>query len=325
VTSKLASRFSGVSVAITGGTGYLASALRHALRDLPARTLVVSRRDIVAMPGEDVMKADIRTRECWERIVERADVVFHLAGNTSVYAAAKDPHDSLLSTVLPLTHLTAAASQAHRKLRVLYASTATVYGLTTRLPVAEDAPTNPITVYDLHKLCAERHLALASWQGLLDGMSLRLANVYGPSPTASSSEDRGILNKVTRLALQGSPLYLYCGGGYVRDYVYVDDVIRALMTAAVQEGMNPGSFNVASGVGWTIRDAFHLVSERADRITGKKTPVHDAPCPSGADPIEFRNFTADITCFSAACGWQPEVSLPEGIDRLIASLVEAKE
>lgn len=308
------------TVVVTGGHGYLASALSAALRMTSARVVVVSRRDLAPAAGVQALKADVRTKDCWREIVERADIVFHLAGNTSVYGAAKDPSDSLTSTVLPLNHLTAVAQETRRRPRVLYASTATVYGLTESLPVAEDRATDPITTYDLHKLFAERHLALASTQGILEGISLRLANVYGPSRCASSADDRGILNKITRLAVQGSDLRLFGDGNYLRDYVYIDDVVRAFLVAGAQEGIAGRSFNVASGAGITLRDAFQLVIERAARATGTRSRLHTVPWPEDADPIEFRSFIADIDAISSACRWKPLVPLTEGVDRLIEDI-----
>jgi nucleoside-diphosphate-sugar epimerase len=312
------------TVAITGGNGYLGSALVSALRNTAARILVVSRKDVVSEAGIESLKADIRTQECWREIVQRADITFHLAGNTSVYAAAKDPADSLASTVLPLCHLMAAAREVQRPPRVLYASTATVYGLTDVLPVAEDKPLNPVTTYDLHKLFAEKQLALASNQGIVNGTSLRLANVYGPSPCASSADDRGILNKIARLAVEGVDLRVFGDGDYLRDYVYIDDVVRAFLLAGVHDGIAGQSFNVGSGTGMSVRDAFHLVVAQAASVTGKRGRIHQVPWPDGADPIEFRNYVADVSHLRRACAWSPTVPLGEGIARLIGSLVALK-
>lgn len=307
-------------VAITGATGYLASAVDQALRNGGARILLVSRRDIPPSPGADSLKADVRTAGCWQTVVRRADVVFHLAGNTSAYAAAKDPAGSLLSTVAPLTHLAAAARETGRRPRVLYASTATVYGLTSTLPVGEDTDLRPVTTYDLHKMFAEKQLEQASNQGLVEGVSLRLANVYGPSSSGSSADDRGVLNRITKLALQGADLCLYGDGGYLRDYVYIDDVVRAFLVAGVQPEIVGRSFNIASGTGCTVRDAFHLVAERAEKATGRRSHVCSTPWPEDAGPIEFRNFTAKIDHMQAACGWKPMVTLSDGVERLINHL-----
>lgn len=322
MTERPDSRYRGVRVAVTGGSGYLAHPLRCALSRSGASVLVVSRRATSLNAGETMLQADVRTPECWEPILSQADVIFHLAGNTSAYAAARDPQASLKSTVLPITHLLAAAAR-RPGVRVVYASTATVYGMTEDLPVSEETPTHPVTVYDLHKLCAEQHLRLASEKKLVEGVSLRLANVYGPSASGSSASDRGVLNKAARLALQGSDLCLYGGGRYIRDYVYIDDVVRAFLAAGVAPGVAGSSFNVASGIGRTIREAFEIVAARAEKATGKDCRIADAPWPAETDPIEYRSFVGDAGRLSSACDWTPEVGLVEGVDRLIESLVPA--
>ncbi len=308
------------TVAITGASGYLASALVDALRNTPAHILRVSRRELPPIPGTETLKADIRVRDCWEEILSKADVIFHLAGNTSVYAATRDPVDSLNSTALPITHLVHAAQTSGHKPRVVYASTATVYGLTDVLPVAECVVPNPVTNYDLHKLFAEKLLELASRQAILEGVSLRLANVYGPSSSPNSAVDRGILNKITKLAIQGERLTVYGDGNYMRDYVYVDDVARAFIAAGSRDGIAGRCFNIASGMGITVRDVFNLVSARVERAIEKKVYIESVSWPDGSDPIEFRSFIADVSSFQRATGWYPAVSLEDGIDRMISVL-----
>lgn len=317
----LAHRYAGLTVAVTGSSGYLAAALLDQLPATVATIIPVSRSSGGSGQGRAPLMADVRTRECWDRLVARADVIFHLAGNTSVYEAGQDPDASARSTVLPITHLAMAARQAKRRPRVVYASTATVYGLTDTLPVGEDVDPKPITIYDRHKLTAEKHLERASQEHVVDGISLRLSNVYGPSPRTPSAADRGILNRVTRLALEGRALCLYGGGHYLRDYVYVGDAVRAFLAVAVQPGLNSGTFNVGSGVGVTIRDAFQVVATEVEKARGTRIDVRDAPWPDEADPIEFRQFTANIDRIGSACGWAPEVALVDGVNHLIADFV----
>jgi nucleoside-diphosphate-sugar epimerase len=114
MTGGLAPDYKGQTVAVTGGRGYLGSALIDALRPTSARILLVSRENQEPPPGIELLAADIRTEDCWRDIVQRASVIFHLAGNTSVYAAARNPADNLNATVLPLTHLVATAQRAQR-------------------------------------------------------------------------------------------------------------------------------------------------------------------------------------------------------------------
>ena len=314
-------RYEGKTVAVTGAAGYLGSALTEGLAKVPVQRLLVSRRPAAPVPGAEVLTADVRHKSCWQEIVRRADVVFHAAGNASPHVAATEPADSLNSTLLPLAHLLSAAQEAKRTTRVVYASSARVYGFIETLPVPEDRDVTPVTAFGLHNLFAEQFLALASAQGLLEGISLRLANVYGPSPSGSTSDARSVPNKMARLAVQGADLPLYGDGDYLRDYVYIDDVVRAFLIAGAEPGMTGQSFNVGSGRGITLRDVFYLVAKRAEQATGRRSRVCEVPWPDDEAPIEARPFTADIQRISSACGWTPTVSFTDGIDRLIASVM----
>lgn len=311
------------TVAITGASGYLGTALVSRLIELPLEILRVSRQELGLISGVRTLRADVRTFECWLEIVEKSDVIFHLAGNTSVYNAAVNPSGSLSSTLLPVTHLVRAAQKLGRKPRVVFASTATVYGLTAHLPVAETIEPKPITVYDLHKLFAEQQLEMATQHGVVNGISLRLANVYGPSLSVSSADDRGVLNRVTKMAMQGKDLVLYGDGNYLRDYVYIDDVISAFIVSGFRDGISGRVFNVATGESVSVRDAFHLVVQRVKSVTGKSVQIESAPWPEGASPIELRNYTSNINSSVDDLGWKPKISLEAGIDRMVDSFINS--
>ena len=314
----------GKTVAITGASGYIGSALVDRLMESPLEILRVSSQELAPRAGMRTMKADVRTLDCWLEIVEHADVIFHLAGNTSVYAAASNPAESLSSTLLPVNHLIKAAQHTGRRPRVVFASTATVYGLTGMHPIAETAECKPITIYDLHKLFAEQHLALATRLEILEGVSLRLANVYGPSSIVSSAEDRGILNKVTSVALNGKDLTVYGDGNYLRDYVYIDDVVRAFMLAGSKQGVY-GPFNVATGQSVSVRDACHLGAQRVASVTGVSVDVKNAPWPEGANPIDLRNYVANTGQISDELGWHAQISLECGISLMIKRFGKGKD
>jgi nucleoside-diphosphate-sugar epimerase len=313
----------GKTVAITGASGYIGSALVDRLMESPLDILRVSRQELAPRADVRTIKADVRTLDCWLEIIKQADVVFHLAGNTSVHTAVVNPADSLSSTLLPITQLIRAAQELGRQPRVVFASTATVYGLTAQFPVAESVEPKPITVYDMHKLFAEQQLALATQQRVLCGISLRLANVYGPSPSVSSADDRGILNRVTSRAIQGKDLTVYGDGNYLRDYVYIDDVTRAFMVAGLRDGVSGGVFNVATGNSISIRAAFQLVVQRVANVTGNRVDIKNIPWPEGANPIELRNFTADINYITDSLSWRPKISLESGIDCMIDGFIRS--
>lgn len=310
--------YAGKAVAITGASGYVAGAILAELGSHPRKILRASRKPLPPMDGTEVLHADIREAGSWDGLVSRADVIFHLASNTSIYAAAEDPAGSLLSTVLPLAHLVQAARRCGRQPVVVLAGTATQYGLVATWPVSEDTTMNPVTIYDLHKCQAEAQLLLGTGQGVVRGVALRLANVYGPSAGACSASERGVINKVAHLALQGKPLSVYGGGEYVRDYVHVQDVARAFLAAGSAPTAIGRAFNVASGAGIQVRDAFHCVAEAATRLTGRRVAVQDVPWPAGMDAIERRNFVGSITALREATGWRPDRTLTEGIEQMLA-------
>lgn len=294
------------TVFVTGSTGYLGSALLEGLQATGARI--------------ECLQGDVRSAETWQPAVDDADVIFHLAGNTSVGEAARDPAVSLQSTVQPVMHLTRLSAARRRRPRVVFASTASVYGFADPLPVDEDAVPRPETTYDLHKWWAEQQLAWASRQGVVDGVSLRLANVYGPSRSAPSAPDRGVLNRMTARALRGEALPLYGGGHCVRDYVYIDDVVRAFLLSGITPRMTGQSYNVASGHAVTLREAFELAVARVAQAGGPRSPLHEVPWPAESAPIDRRNFSARIDRLHDACGWKPAIPLTAGLDRLIAHL-----
>ncbi|MCZ6525878.1 MAG: NAD-dependent epimerase/dehydratase family protein [Gammaproteobacteria bacterium] len=310
------------TIAITGANGYIGTRLRQFFKHNAIDVISVSRQAHQPDRDSNYIQADISDLECWLELVTKADIIFHLAGNTSVPVADSNPGLDLESTVQPMVHLIAAARKLGRKPRVVFSSTATVYGLTPVDPTTELMSPNPVTFYDLHKLFVEQQLAFATALGILEGISLRLTNVYGPSPGHSSSDSRGILNKVTALALEGKPLSVYGSGEYIRDYIFIDDVVDAFLRAAVCDRVKGQALNIGSGKGVTVRDAFLTVVAEVEKQTKIKVDIKTVPWPQNPDEIEMRNFVASIQKASSLLGWKPAISLNDGIRKLVSVNLE---
>jgi nucleoside-diphosphate-sugar epimerase len=273
---------------------------------------------------EDLV-GDVRVRADVERALDGIDVVFHLASQTSVYVAEDDPPGDLDSNVRPMQHLLEACRLSGRPRTIVFASTVTVAGLTKELPVSEAVPDVPVTTYDVHKRMAEQYLEFYVRRGLVQGGTLRLANVYGPGPK-SSRADRGVLNAMMRRALAGQPLKVYGTGEFVRDYVYVDDVARAFVKAAENADKLDGKHYVlSSGQGNTLRHAIGRVAALAEEHTGRAVAVEHVDPPATLSPIESRNFVGDITLLRKTTGYAPTVGLDEGIRRTIAFFASEQE
>jgi nucleoside-diphosphate-sugar epimerase len=321
----------GKRVLVTGGGGYLACGLVRALSTV-STTVIRLRRPGADRGGTvpagcvariDDASGDVRDPDLWSEILPGIDFVFHFAAQTSVRRADEDPLADLSANVRPMLLLLETCHRNHQAPVVLFAGTATQTGTPASVPVDETHPDAPATIYDLHKLVAEQCLEHYTRRGVVRGATLRLANVYGPGP-ASSSADRGVLNRMVRKALQGEPLTVYGSGEYLRDYVYVDDVTAAFLAAGTCIDRTQGRhFQVGSGTGHTVAQAINLVASRVALKTGSVVPVLHIEPPTPMHPIEARNFVADTTSFRAATDWSPRVSLAEGIDRTIVYLSAA--
>lgn len=317
------SYFRGKRILITGASGYIASNLIHSLKNINCTIIRLSRKSkLPTLSGRANvvdMTGDIRDRNIFERALEDVDIVYHLAAQTSLYLADKNPLDDLDVNVVPMLNLLETCRERGWQPTIIFSGTATEVGIPKSLPVNETHQDCPASIYDMHKLMAEKYLIYYAQQGILHGTALRLANVYGPGPE-SSSKDRGVLNMMIQKALADEPLNIYGTGDYLRDYIYVEDVVQAFIAAAAHiDRVNGKYFVIGSGEGKTINQAVKLVADRVALKTGSRVPVRHVDPPSPLHPIELRNFVADPQFFIHATDLKINYSLIEGIDRTIIS------
>ena len=310
-------------ICITGASGYIGSALVNRLKNYPVKKIIrISRKKLTHQENLDDWILDLNEYDSWLKIVKQSDIIFHLSGNTSVTFAEQHPQNSLTSEVLPINNLVRASKELQLSPRVIYTSTASIYGLTKEHPVSESYEPAPITCYDSNKLHAEDHLEIASKAHIINSVSLRLANVYGPSPNESSAFDRGVLSKIVKMSFENKTISLYGSGNYIRDYIYIDDVVMALINVSVisysEILQNAKSvFNVSSGRGTYIRTVFNLILEEVGKITGENLKIKNVPWPNGVSEIEKRNFIGSAERLKSLTGWIPKTPVEEGIKLLV--------
>jgi nucleoside-diphosphate-sugar epimerase len=320
--------YAGKTILITGGLGFLGSALVGALSSVECRIVLLVRENSPVDIPEDtpaqfsVLRGDIETAEPWEKALQGVDVVFHFAAQTSARLAEKAPMVDLYATVFPMLHMLETCRRLRIKPTTLFAGTVTQVGLPDRLPVDESFQDNPNIVYDIHKLAVEKYLQYFSSADGIPSVTLRLANVYGPGVQVSGKE-RGVLNLMMRRALSGKTLTIYGEGTPIRDYVYIDDVISAFLTAGLMDpGLMGNYFIIGTGVGTTILDVINQVADRAALFTGVRPPVEHVPPPGGLTSNSSRDFIADSTLFQKSTGWSPQVTLSVGVDRSLRYFFE---
>jgi UDP-glucose 4-epimerase len=320
---QLNKELKGKVICITGASGYIGSSLVSQLKNYPVKKIIrISRKKLKPLADIEDWILDLNDFNSWLIIVKRSDIIFHLSGNTSIAVAEDAPERTLISEILPIKNLVKASRELSRNPRVIYTSTATIYGLTEKLPIEESYTPVPLTCYDSNKLQSEKYLEIATHEKLIDSISLRLSNVYGPSPNESFASDRGILSKITKMCFENKIISLYDSGNYIRDYVYIDDVISALLLTSIvnyKQILKNSEivFNVSSGKGTYVKTAFYLIAKEVEKITKKKINIENTPWPRDVSEIEKRNFIGSAERLKSLTGWSAKTSIEDGVHLLV--------
>jgi nucleoside-diphosphate-sugar epimerase len=320
---NLTDYYSGKTILITGAAGFIGSSLVNSLNAIDCKIIGLktgARATEIPSAGKAKIQfhnGDVRSPGIWDDLLEGVDTVFHLAAQTSSHHADENPFEDLKINLLPVVRFVETCQKRGIRPDIIFSGTVTQTGLTTKVPVDESRGDVPLTVYDINKLAAEKYLQY--YGRVMDGRSvtLRLANVYGPGPT-SGRPDRGILNQMVSNALYGKALTVFGEGNYIRDYVFIDDVVRAFLTAGASiSGLNGNFYNIGSGKGHTIKEMAEAVRDAVAKTSGRHININHVPVPSSLSPIEFRHFVANTYRFQTDTGWQPRFSLPDGVTRTI--------
>jgi nucleoside-diphosphate-sugar epimerase len=300
-------------VLITGATGFIGSALRESLLSDGHFVICLSRSSWENKLNLHWIKHDL-ARDPWTNLPNLdLDIVFHLAGQTSTYRARQNPIEDANVNVLGTLNLFEYLRNQSLAPFVVIAGTATEVGLPETLPIHEKVLDRPITFYDVSKLTAEMYLMQYVREGWFNGCALRLANVFGRR-TDEQQADRGILDKVFTQAKLGEAVTIYGDGSYLRDYIFIDDVVSALVAATKDQEKTSGLyFYIGTGKGTSLKEAFTKVIALARENVESSSMIQYVPRPHDLSPIEFRNAIVDSTAFRQATGWIAKYDFNRGL------------
>ena len=282
---------------VTGGAGFIGSNLVDAL---VARGDAVTVVDNFASGKRDYVnaQAELLEHDITDPLPVDAEVIFHLAAQADVQTSMRRPNYDAAVNVVGTVNVLAAAERTEAQ--VVFASSGGAgYGECPG-PVAEDFPFLPLSPYGIAKKCGEEYLA--GWNRIhgTSHVSLRFANVFGPRQ--DSGLEGGVVSIFLERMAAGEPTVIFGDGSQVRDFVYVGDVIDALIATVGRTG---GPYNIGTGDETSVADLHTACA----RVSG----VADAPTHAGERLGDVHRSVLDSALAARELGWRPRVSLDEGL------------
>lgn len=308
-------------VLITGGLGFIGSNLAIKLVDIGAKVTILDvlwpdhggnpfniepvKRDLI------INICDIRDKYAVDTLVKGKDYIFHLAGQCSHVLGQVDPYPDIDINIRGTAILMESIKEKAPDTVTVYTSTRGVYGSADKLPVSEEAPTNPKGLYEISNLTAEKIINFYGEIHKLKVVNLRLSNIYGERAQMRHSKF-GVVNWFVRKAIEDGTIQVFGDGKILRDFLYVDDCVDALLKTEISENTYGGTFNVGND---THCSFIELVKTIVDVAGSGKWEY--APFTKERAAQEPGDFYPDITKITQTTGWKPNIPLEEGLLRTV--------
>jgi UDP-glucose 4-epimerase len=299
-------------VLVTGGAGFVGSALTRRLLQERARVTVLDdlftgRRENLPASGLEFVHGSVCDPALVERLVKGADTVFHCAAR-NIVISTKNPREDYETNIGGTLNVLLAA-RGRRDVRIVYTSSTSVYGNPRYLPINEDDRLSLLTPYAVSKLAGENY-AIAFFESYeLPTTAVRYSNIFGPGQDPSNPYC-GVVAKFVESLFEGQPPAIHGDGNQSRDFTFIDDAVEATLLAATSDRAVGEVFNVGTGVETRVNE----VAEILIRLTGVNvTPVHT----NRRDVDNIRRRVVNIEKTRRTLRWVPEVTLEEGLRRTV--------
>jgi nucleoside-diphosphate-sugar epimerase len=302
------------SYLVTGGAGFIGShlseeLLRRGQRVRVADSLITGkRRNLEHMPQIEFLEGDLADSAVAERAVKGIDYVLHQAAIPSVPRSVLDPVTSNRANITASLNVLVAARDAGVK-RLVYAGSSSAYGNTPTLPKHEAMPTNPLSPYALQKLVAEQYCQMFTRLYGFETVTIRYFNVFGPRQDPGSPYS-GVISLFATALLEGRRPTIYGDGGQTRDFTYVANVVDGVLRACEAPSAAGEVINVACGT----RISLNGLLKAMNTIVG--TTIEPIYAEERAGDV--RDSQADISKAKRLLGYEPSVSLEEGLKHTLA-------
>lgn len=303
------------TVLVTGGAGFIGSHIAAALAASGARVRVIDnlstghRENLDGIEGEvDFIEADLNDEGALRRALDGVEIVFHEAAIPSVPRSVANPRETHHACV-DATFALLLAARDRRVRRLVYAASSSAYGEQPTLPKVEDMSPEPLSPYAAAKLVGEQYCQVFTRTYGLETVSLRYFNVFGPRQDPSSPYS-GVISRFISTLLSGERPVIYGDGEQSRDFTFVANAVEANLRAAESSAAVGQVINVANGRQTTLNELLEALKKltRTDNVQAeyKESRVGDV-----------RHSLADITRARTMLGYEPRVSLEEGLQHTI--------
>ncbi len=308
--------FKNKKILITGGLGFIGSTLAHRLAKIEADIYLID--SLIPEYGgnnfningiEDKVKvniADVRDKHSMDYLVKDKDIIFNLAGTLSHIDSMNDPFTDLEINCMSQLSILESCRKNNRDIKIIFAGTRGQYGKADHLPVDEKHLMHPTDVNGINNIAGESYHILYNNIYGIRAVSLRLTNTYGPRHQMKHHK-QGIINWFIRQLIEEQTIKLYGDGKQIRDINYVDDVVEALLLVACNEKADGEVFNL----GGIPKNLIDLVETMID-IYGKGN-YELIPFKDDLKKIEIGDYVANFEKIKNTAGWQPKISLEEGL------------
>lgn len=307
---------------ITGGAGFVGSNLARIIE--PSLLLDWRRPEYLFEGGElifddaEFVKGDIRNGEDLEKCLEVSDVdsIVHLAAIPGVRKCEEEPELAESVNVDGTENLLEFARR-HDISKIVFASSAGVYGEIREQPITEDHPKDPLNLYSETKRKGEKFCREYSESHGLGTTVLRMSNLYGPNFQAKPSLT--VIPLFLLRALLNKPLTVYGDGEQTRDFVHVEDVAQGFRKVLESSSNSYRAFNLGSGETSSINELAETVNELVNRLYNRDVDVEHVEMPEWRNEAE-EEFDYSIDKIKTEVGYEPAYPLKEGIREMIAGL-----
>lgn len=272
-------------------------------------------------PVRDIVRinfSDIRDQHSMDYLVKDKEIIFSMAGQTSHIESMNDPYTDLDINCRSQISLLESCRKNNPDAKIIYASTRQLYGKPEYLPVDEKHPENPADVNGINKLAAEKYFTLYNEVYGIDTVSLRLTNTYGPRQHLSG-DNQGFTGIFVRKALKNEKIKIFGDGMQRRDFNFIEDVSDAFILAAETDSLSGKSLNLGSNEIYSLKEFTDILKKFVD------FEYEMIPFPAEHKKIDIGDYYSDFSLFKSLSGWNPQISLEDGLRRTIEYFKPLKE